>query len=267
MRQRKHSVMAAAARVRALCGLAAAMIAWSLTHRFRLTMSLRIFLALLVLGLGGEGAGAQVPAPSDAAKAMVGAWEISNADRDRTCALSFMLDRAAAGFKLELDAPCGSVFPSLKDVATWAMGPNDAVRLFDSKGVMILDFTEVESGMYEAERKGEGLYFMRTQAAIKAATVTADQLFGDWTLLQEFEKPLCKLTLANASAGGDNYRITVKPGCTAPIAGFGLASWRLDRGELVLTGRSGMWRFSESDSSTWERIPPSTDPLLLMRQQ
>ena len=121
--------------------------------------------------------------------------------------------------------------------------------------------------MYEAERKGEGLYFMRTQAAIKAATRTAEELFGDWTLLQEFEKPLCKLTLSNVAGGGDNYRITVKPGCTAPIADFGLATWRFDRGELVLTGRAGAWRFSESDATTWERIPPSTDPMLLMRQQ
>jgi hypothetical protein len=120
--------------------------------------------------------------------------------------------------------------------------------------------------MYEAERKGEGLYFMRTQAAIKAATVSPEQVFGEWALLQEFEKPLCKLTLANAPAGGDNYKIIIKPACAAPIANFGLVTWRLEGGELVLTGRAGAWRFSESDATTWERIPPSTDPLVLMRQ-
>ena len=64
----------------------------------------------------------------------------------------------------------------------------------------------------------------------------------------------------------DNYRIVVKPGCAAPIANFGLATWRLEGGELLLTGRAGAWRFSESDATIWERIPPSTDPLLLMRQ-
>ncbi len=62
--------------------------------------------------------------------------------------------------------------------------------LFNSKGAIVLDFTEVESHMYEAERKGEGLFFMRTQAAIKAATVSPEQVFGEWTLLREFEKPL-----------------------------------------------------------------------------
>ena len=152
--------------------------------------------------------------------------------------------------------PAAPRFPSLKDVVVWAMGPKDAVRLFDSKGAIILDFTEVEAHMYEAERKGEGLFFMRTQAAIKAATVTPEQLFGEWTLLQEFEKPLCKLTLSNASAGGESYKITVKPGCDrgdCRMSAFRPGGSKQD--ELLLTGRGGTWRFSESDATTWERIP------------
>ena len=161
---------------------------------------------------------AQAPAPSEAAKAMVGAWEISNAARDKTCPLTFNLDPAGAGFKVELEDSCGTAFPSLKDVVLWAIGPNESARLFDSKGALILDFTEVEAHMYEAERKGEGLFFMRTQAAIKAATVTVEQLFGEWTLLQEMEKPLCKLSLSKALVGADSYRVVVRPGCTAAIA-------------------------------------------------
>jgi hypothetical protein len=35
---------------------------------------------------------------------------------------------------------------------------------------------------------------------------------------------------------------------------------------LLLSGSGGTWRFSESDPTTWERIPASTDPLVLMRQ-
>jgi len=58
----------------------------------------------------------------------------------------------------------------------------------------------------------------------------------------------------------------VKPGCDARIAAFGLTTWRLDREQLVLTGRTGAWRFGESDPTTWERVPLSTDPLLLMKQ-
>ena len=85
-------------------------------------------------------------------------------------------------------------------------------------------------------------------------------------LLREFEKPLCKLTLSNASAGGESYKITVKPGCDASVAGLGLSTWRLDPDGLLLSGSGGTWRFSESDPTTWERIPASTDPLVLMRQ-
>jgi len=229
--------------------------------------------ALLGLGLCAGAAEAQAPAPtpapagpSEVAKGMVGAWEISNAARDKTCPVTFSLDAGAGGFKLALDPGCGTVFPSLKDVVVWAMGPNDAVRLLDSKGVIILNFTEVENRMYEAERKGEGLYFMRTQAAIKADTVTAEQMFGEWALLKELNKPLCKLTLSNASAGGESYKIALKPGCDASVLDLGLATWRIDSNELLLVGRGSTWRFSESDSTTWERIPPSSDPMVLMRQ-
>jgi hypothetical protein len=223
---------------------------------------------MIVIGLGlVAGSAAAQPAPSEAAKDMVGAWEISNAARDKTCPLSFSLDAAPGGYKLELDAQCGRVFPSLKDVIAWLIGPNDEVRLLDRKGAIILDFTEVETSMYEAERKGEGLYFMRTQAAIKAETVSPEQVFGDWTLLQEFEKPLCRLTLSNAAVGGESYRVTIKPGCAPAIAALGFSSWRLDSNELHLSGRDATWRFSESDATVWERIPPSSEPMVLMRQK
>jgi Protease inhibitor Inh len=225
--------------------------------------------AFVVIAFASTGlcpASAQAPEPSDAAKEMVGAWEISNAPRDKTCPVTFRLDPVAGGYKLELDTACGTAFPSLKDITSWAMGPNDAVRLFDSKGGIVLDFMEVESHMYEAERKGEGLFFMRTQAAIKAATISPEQIFGEWTLFREFEKPLCKLTLSNASAGSDSYKIVVKPGCDAAVAGIGLTTWRLDPDGLLLSGNGGRWRFSESDATSWERIPASTDPMVLMRQ-
>ena len=224
---------------------------------------LRIFFALI--GLGASHLPAPAQGPSEVAQAMAGAWEISNAARDKTCTVTFSLDALEGGFKLEPDSACGGVFPSLKDLALWKIGPNDSVLLLDAKRAVILDFSEVESRMYEAERKGEGLFFMRTPAAIRATTISPDQLFGEWTLLQEFEKPLCKLTLSNASAGGESYRIVIKPGCDASIAALALATWRLDNDELLLAGRM-TWRFTESDTTTWERISPSTDPMLLMRQ-
>src|SRR6516162_11917861 len=79
-------------------------------------MPARACVAVIALALSAGGAGAQAPAPSDAAKDLVGAWEISNAARDKTCPLSFKLDPAPGGFKLELDEACGTTFPPLKDV-------------------------------------------------------------------------------------------------------------------------------------------------------
>jgi hypothetical protein len=140
------------------------------------------------------------------------------------------------------------------------------LRLVDASNVAVIEFSEVESGLYEGERKGEGLYFMQTQAAVKVETRTADQLFGEWKILRELDKPLCTMTLSNASDGDDSYKIVVKPGCNPAIAGFGFTTWRLDRDQLVLTGRNGNWRFAESDATIWERVPLSTDPLLLMKQ-
>src|SRR6266481_3031543 len=92
-------------------------------------MSARARFALIALGLSAGVADAQGPGPSEAAKGMAGAWEISNAARDKTCPVTFKLDAATGGFKLELDAACGTAFPQLRDVGVWAMGPNDQVRL------------------------------------------------------------------------------------------------------------------------------------------
>jgi len=205
------------------------------------------------------------PQLPEAAKDLVaGAWEISNSDRDKRCPVTFSVDPAPGGFRVDLDAAC-TIAP-LKEVVAWGLGPKDALRLLDAKNAPVLEFTEVESGMYEGERKGEGLYFMQTQAALKAEIRSPDQLFGDWKIVRELDKPLCVLTLSNASGGNETYKIVVKPGCDARITAFGLTTWRLDREQLVLTGRAGNWRFGESDPTTWERVPLSTDPLLLMKQ-
>ena len=222
--------------------------------------------ALFALAVSSNLAGAQTPpAPSEAAKAIVGAWELSNSDRDKRCGVTFSVDPAPGGLKLELEAMCATALPMLKDVVAWALGQNDVLRLIDGRGAAVFEFTEVESGLFEGERKGEGLYFLQTQAALKPDTRTAEEMFGDWRFVRELGKPLCTLTLAKDKSGEDAYKLLVKQGCDAAIAGLGLSTWRLDRDQLVLTGRASTMRFTESDPTTWERIPLSTNPLLLMR--
>jgi len=223
-------------------------------------------LVLLALAGGAPGAQAQSRTAADAAKDVVGAWEISNAERDRRCVITFSADAVPGGLKLALDPGCATVFPMLKDVVVWTIQATGSLRLIDGKGNALLEMSEVESGIFEGERKGEGLYFMQPQSAAAIPARTPDQMFGDWAFLREIDKTLCRLTLSNASTGEDgNYKIAVKPGCDAAIAAFALSTWRLEADQLVLVGRAGSWRFVESDTNIWERIPPSTNPLLLTK--
>ncbi|MGH6770087.1 MAG: AprI/Inh family metalloprotease inhibitor [Xanthobacteraceae bacterium] len=225
-----------------------------------------IVAAFAVVVASGWARAEPAAAVSEAAKAMVGGWEISDAARQRRCAVTFGVEAAPGGFKVALDAGCPTAFPSLEAVVSWALGAKDSVRLVDAKGAAVVEFNEVESGMFESERGAEGLLFLQTQAALKVETRNPEQVFGDWQLLREVGKPLCRLMLSNAPAGDGAYKIVVRPGCNAAIGGMGFATWRLDRDQLVLTGRTGLWRFSESDATIWERVPLSVDPILLMRQ-
>src|SRR5690349_18136526 len=125
----------------------------------------RGMMALVALALTVAFARAQgTPPSSDFAKDLVAtAWEISNSDRDKRCPVTFSVDPASGGggFKLELDPAC-TIAP-LKQVVAWVLGPKDQLRLVDANKTPVFEFAEVESGILEAERKGEGLYFMQTQ--------------------------------------------------------------------------------------------------------
>jgi hypothetical protein len=225
--------------------------------------SVALLAALILTAFGGVARAES--AVSDLAQNMVGGWEISNTDRDRRCPLSFSVDPVPGGFKIEFDPGCPTAFASLGDVVAWGFGPKDVLRLLDAKGGAVMEFTEVENGMFESERGADGLLFLQTQASLKIDTRTAEQIVGDWNLLREADKPLCRLTLSN-SAAGEAFRVVVRPGCDKTIAAFNPQTWRLDRDQLILTGRNGNWRFSESDATVWERVPLSVDPLLLVRQ-
>lgn len=222
-------------------------------------------LAALIL-TAMPGAAVAEGAVNELAQNMVGGWEISNVDRDRRCPLTFSVEPVPGGFKIDLDAECATAFPSLGAVVAWTFGPKDVLRLVDAKGRAVLEFTEVENGLLESERGADGLLFLQTQAAVKVETRTAEQMVGDWNLLREADKPLCRLTLSIADGGEGAYRVLIKPGCDKAIAAFNPSTWRLDRDQLILTGRAGSWRFSESDATVWERVPLSVDPMLLVRQ-
>jgi Protease inhibitor Inh len=210
----------------------------------------------------------QNPQPSnDPVAAVVGAWELSNADHDKTCRLNFRPDVLPNGHKIDVDKNCPNVFPSTKDIAAWVVDNYGSLRLLNAQGDAVIELTEVESGMYDGFTPEEGRYIL--QAAAAATVHTADDMVGDWGVARSTGKPICTLTLANtaATAGSDNLALKIKPGCDAMIVRFGPTSWRMDNGELILQPTKGQaWRFEENDANTWQRLPESADPILLVRQ-
>src|SRR5256885_13664862 len=95
------------------------------------SIGFRAGIALAALALTAAFARAQgTPPSSDFAKDLVGTgWEISNSDRDKRCPVTFSVDPAPGGFKLELDPAC-TIVP-LKQVVAWTLGPKDQLRLID----------------------------------------------------------------------------------------------------------------------------------------
>ena len=203
--------------------------------------------------------------PSDAVKALAGAWEISNADRNTTCMVTLLADPGPGGFKLDFDkAACVTGFPPLKDVTAWAL-VNDGIRLTDARGRIAYDFTEVEDGMYESLRVGQPLTFLQNAAVAQAAVRTVEQLAGDWNVVRGAGTPICTLTLSTAAAGGGDLTLQVKPGCDAVVTRFAPATWQMDHSELLLKSTRGqVWRFEDAGGA-WQRVPADVDPYILTR--
>ena len=79
---------------------------------------------------------------------------------------------------MTLGADCAAAFPDLRPTAAWQMGSDDALKLVDDKGAVLLELTEVEAGMYETT-PSYTRYFLQTLAAVGKERI-ADDLFGDW---------------------------------------------------------------------------------------
>ena len=202
---------------------------------------------------------------TDPVSAMIGAWEFSNADRDKICRFNFRTDATSGGYKLDIDKNCPNVFPTTKDIVGWAVDNFGNLRLLNTHGEAVIELTEVESGMYDGFKPEEGRYIL--QAAAAAPIRSADDMVGEWAIARGTGKPICALTLANTALGPDILALKVKPGCDALVTRFGPTSWRMDKGELVLlSARGQIWRFEENDANTWQRLPESADPVLMVRQ-
>lgn len=201
-------------------------------------------------------------------KEMVGEWELSTAGRDKTCIVTLKSDSTPQGLKLELDKGCGNALPFTKSIVAWSVKGLDIVRLQDASGQSVIDVTEVESGIFEGLRQGEGVYLLQNLAAARALSKSADQLIGDWAMVRGSGKSICGLTLTNTETNTpENFAVYLKPRCDPLVAAFAPTVWRIERGELLLQSAKGeIWRFEADDNAQWRRIPDSADPLLLTRQ-
>ncbi|HET9903805.1 MAG TPA: AprI/Inh family metalloprotease inhibitor [Xanthobacteraceae bacterium] len=228
----------------------------------------RIFcvgLAVALLFAAGGAAAQTALAANEAAKAVVGAWELSNAERDRSCMVTLRPPGSGPTAAVTWEAQCAELFPFSRNAPAWNIGEMDAIQFLDGKGQVVLELTEVEGGLYEGERRGEGIFFL--QSAGVPDERKADFFVGEWAFAAASGRVLCRLTLALTPVPPDAMALKLKSGCPGAIAGFAPIAWRVDRGELLILSASGEnWRFEEAEPSVWQRVPQSRQPLRLLRQ-
>ena len=202
-------------------------------------------------------------------KDMIGQWELATTERSKTCVVTLKPDTTPQGMKLELESGCAAALPFTKDITAWNIkGLGDIVRLQDAAGQPVIDFTEVESGIFEGLRQGEGVYILQNLAAARSLAKSMDQMIGDWSMVRGNGQAVCGLTLTNTEVTGDNFEVFLKPRCDPAVVAFAPNQWRLDHGRMVLQSAKGQtWQFEADDNAQWRRVPDSTDPLIMIRGQ
>ena len=220
---------------------------------------------LLALVAGGSPVRAQDA--STLKKDMVGQWELSTTERSKTCVVTLKSDAVPQGMKLELEPGCAAALPFTKDITAWSIKGLDIVRLQDATGESVIDFTEVESGILEGLRQGEGIYILQNLAAARSLAKSVDQMIGDWAMVRGNGQVVCGLTLTNTDAGQDNFQVFLKPKCDPAVAAFAPTQWRLEHGQMLLMSRTGeAWHFEPDDNAQWRLVPDTADPLIMLRQ-
>jgi hypothetical protein len=201
-------------------------------------------------------------------KEMIGQWELATTERSKTCVVTLKSDATPQGLKLELEPNCPKALPFTKDIVAWNIRGLDIVRLQDAAGQPVIDFTEVESGIFEGLRTGEGVYILQNLAAARSLAKSMDQMIGDWSMVRGNGQTICGLTLTNTEATGDNFQVFLKPKCDPAVTAFAPTEWRLERGQMILTSKSGQsWQFEADDNAQWRKVPDTADPLIMLRGQ
>jgi len=201
---------------------------------------------------------------SDSAKAMIGTWELSDAERGKTCSARFSADPARVGYRVIFDAECAKLFPLVHQIAGWRFPQDDLLYMLDAQGKAVLQFSEVEDGMFEAPTPGLGVLFLQNPAAAAAGPKpepSSGDAAGNWAVVRGDGVSICVLTLA-----GNGFAVTAQPGCDPSITKLNFTQWRMNQGELLLIPANGEpWRFEDADGN-WRQLTDSPEQLMLVRQ-
>ena len=154
----------------------------------------------------------------------------------------------------------------MRDVVGWKFPDNDLLYLLDAQGKALVEFSEVEDGIFEAPTPGLGVLFLQNAGDAAAAPPRSrPTVAGDWLVKRGDTHAACALTLHDA-ANGDSFPLTIKPGCDPAIGssisdagGSTRASW------CLLPARGEPWRFEDIDGS-WHRLSEGADQITLVRQ-
>jgi hypothetical protein len=232
-----------------------------------MNLRLGILLAALLALAAASPARSQQDA-STLKKDMIGQWELATTDRSKTCVVTLKQEPAPQGLKLELEPGCAAALPFTKGITAWNIKGLDIVRLQDGAAESVIDFTEVEAGIFEGLRQGEGVYILQNLAAARSLAKSMDQMIGDWSMVRGNGQAICGLTLTNTEAGQDNFQVFLKPKCDPVVAAFAPTQWRLDHGQMLLMSQGGeTWQFEADDNAQWRKVPDSADPLIMLRGQ
>jgi Protease inhibitor Inh len=226
-------------------------------------MACRILIAVIAVLIGAAAQAQTNTALSDSDKAMIGTWELSNAERDKICTTSFSSVRSGRGLKVTFDANCGKLFPLVRKIVGWKYPQDDLLYLLDAQGEALIEFSEVEDGIFEAPTPGLGVLFLQNPAAAAAAPKArpSREVAGNWAVVRGDGAPICVLTLAR-----DGLSVTAQPGCDPGIAKLDFTQWRMDNGDLVLVPTSGEpWRFEDIDGN-WRLLSDRGEQIALVRQ-
>jgi hypothetical protein len=236
----------------------------------RSQMSPHLYLALAALALlaAASDAGAQDRA---SASVLASNYQFADALGERKCLMTLETRTSGSGFALVFERDvCGRIFPHLAEVTAWQPAPAGGIKFVNAKGVAITEFSEGVGGVYEAIRENDGVYFLSNLKIVDTSETQVKDLIGEWGLSRPDGPVICRVTLTNTLSTEQRFAVRVAPGCDSAIASFGIATWQLSNGDIILYSVNGdLIRLGRNEEGIWSRVPDQKQsrprPLLMTR--